>query len=511
MTPKRNGTTSRRHYDYRRLRPHTLSAGLLRDDGDDDDELQDTRNNYPIVIGIVVLLMTLLFGAIYYFPIREVETAQRFQHLSSTGNIIIGQQPSPSSSSSLPSPFISPSSSSSSRSSSFCVQVAVTGSNNVDLSQVMGSPFTWFVNSVSCFSIGNCVQITWISDSNDYYIGQITAISPNTPSITVQFISVSPTNTGISTPWSPWSFTLVSCPTTSSSSTGSAAGSMGSMTTPQFSRLLDPISYNLSLSINQSPQWASFVISEDASTSIGCNSNCSFSYCNIYIGNQFVYSITSALNPGLSYNLGSYGLLSISSNGSTIAIGSYGCLTNSMNGIYIFERSSRYGMTIWSPVVAANSGGSYMIDNFISLYQAAVYPLIFLLSPSGNKLVYLNCKAGNCKPTQIFTIVRLANGTWDPSTITISQFPSNYQGSNNFPPLPLSAALTNHSQTLFVTTGDTAQNCASQLTYSEYGVLWFNWDQSTLSWNVYLPFGVTGCGHFTYEIDTDIQLEENSY
>jgi len=126
-----------------------------------------------------------------------------------------------------------------SSSSYTCTPVAVTGSNDVTFNQVTGSPFTWSVNTVSCYVVGNCVMITWTGDARDYYIGQITATNPSTPSITVQSISVSPTNTGLNIPWSPWSFTSVNCPVSSSapphpppSSSAPPSGTGGTFTTP---------------------------------------------------------------------------------------------------------------------------------------------------------------------------------------------------------------------------------------------------------------------------------------
>jgi hypothetical protein len=98
-----------------------------------------------------------------------------------------------------------PSSSSSPSSSSI-----VIGSNTVSLAT---GTIVWNVNTVGDFVVGDIVQITWTGDSGDYFQGVITAISAST--ITVHATSITG-QSGI--PWSPWLFTLLSGPQSSSSS-----------------------------------------------------------------------------------------------------------------------------------------------------------------------------------------------------------------------------------------------------------------------------------------------------
>jgi len=83
------------------------------------------------------------------------------------------------------------------------------------------------VNMVASFAVPNIVQITWVDDTTDYMIGQITAVDPVGLTITVDVTSVTGA-TGI--PWAPWSITLVSLnlPVSSSSSSSSVPLSLPS-------------------------------------------------------------------------------------------------------------------------------------------------------------------------------------------------------------------------------------------------------------------------------------------
>jgi len=318
-------------------------------------------------------------------------------------------------SSSTPPPSIS-------SSSYTCTPVPVTGSNDVTFNQVTGSPFTWTVNTVSCFQVGNCVQITWTGNSNDYYIGRITATNPATSTITVQSISVSPTNTGLTIPWSPWTFTLVNCTLSSSapppvippsssaplviSSSGGGGSSSGYGATS--SQLLNATYYTLS-AINANPEWQSFVISPDGTTAIGCNSNCSYTLCAIFRNNTQVFSITSALMPGIPTNLGSLGLAAISNYGQLIALGAWGYTTGiticdipsldfnaGLAGIYLFTETY-WGSNMWISVVIQNAGGSIEAYAYSEVQeQDQLAPsYIFQLSADGTKLVFFSVENDN--------------------------------------------------------------------------------------------------------------------
>lgn len=99
-------------------------------------------------------------------------------------------------------------SSSSSSSSSVALNFnGVVASNNVPLTT---GTQTWNVNTVASFFIGNKVQITWTENSNDYMLAVITNVNSSTSIITVNSQTISPTNSGLGIPWTPWAFTLIS-------------------------------------------------------------------------------------------------------------------------------------------------------------------------------------------------------------------------------------------------------------------------------------------------------------
>ena len=243
----------------------------------------------------------------------------------------------------------------------------------------------------------------------------------------------------------------------SSSSSSSSSSPSPSFPIPmmiQSSALLNPLYYTLQNSSNVALQYQACETSDDGTTAVCCNSNCSFSLCNIFRNNHIVNSITSALNPGLSYNLGSFGLLSVSANGTTIAIGAYGCGSGT-SGIYIFDETY-LGSNIWVPNIVPQSGGSYLIDNFDNMYDNNYYPnypLIFLLSSDGNKLVYLGCNG--CRgSTFLYTIIR----PWNTAQIVKTALAGNQQGAG-FPVYPTGATMTSDGQTLYMITGYLAQGC----------------------------------------------------
>lgn len=128
--------------------------------------------------------------------------------------------PCPQSSSSSSSPFVS--SSSSSSSSAVLNFNGVVASNNVPLTT---GAQTWNVNSAASFYVGNYVQITWTQDSSDYMLAVITAVDPVGLTIAVNSLSISPTNSGLGIPWSPWTFSLVSLSLASSSSSTPSSSS----------------------------------------------------------------------------------------------------------------------------------------------------------------------------------------------------------------------------------------------------------------------------------------------
>jgi hypothetical protein len=84
---------------------------------------------------------------------------------------------------------------------------------------------TWSVNVVGSFVVGDVVMITY---APYFFTGTITAINALAPSITVDATS---TSGPIDDPWSPWSFTLVSSPATSASSSTAPASPSASPST----------------------------------------------------------------------------------------------------------------------------------------------------------------------------------------------------------------------------------------------------------------------------------------
>lgn len=145
---------------------------------------------------------------------------------------------SPSSSSSLS--FSSSSSSTAAGSSS------VIATNDVPL--FTGST-TWNVNTVSSFVVGNCIQITWTQDNQDYMLAVITAVNPSGPTITANSLSISPTNSGLNIPWTPWFFTPATpslCVLAPSSSSSTASSSPP----PAATNTLYPLVSNLDDTLN---------------------------------------------------------------------------------------------------------------------------------------------------------------------------------------------------------------------------------------------------------------------
>ena len=386
---KRNSV---RRYQYKRLIPHTLASALLNDESDNEETVPST-NQYLIVLSIVIVLIFLLFGAIYFFPIREVETA--FPPLSSTGRIGIGEQ-SPVSSSSLSSPSASFSSSSSS--------------------------------SVPVYH-------TSLSPSSPTH--------SSSPPPSYQSSSISPSS---SIPYSqPPSF---SHPNVSQS-------------------VFNPLYYTLSSSFNAVPQWASFKISPDGSTAIGCNSNCSYSLCAIFRNNTQVFSITTSLTPGVYGNLGMLGLSSISNYGQLIALGSWGCILNSdpEGFIYLFTETY-FGSNVWTSVILPGNSGSPIIATYgHGLSNTGHIPSgIFHVSSDGTKLVFLNYI--NTLSIQTFYLTLTAT-TYTSITLAIST--SSFS---------TSSVLSYDGNTLFVTNGFIIECCSSAC----FGqIFWFQWSGS--NWN----------------------------
>jgi len=145
---------------------------------------------------------------------------------SSTGSFGGLQQSSSSfsfssslSSSLLSSSLLSSSLSSSLFSSSSLSCAGVQASNNQDSAYGIT---VWNVNTIGCYQVGMCVQVTWTGNNNDYMQGPITGINTGGPSISVNAIIVSGA-TNIQ--WTPWVFSLLPASTcaipSSSSSTGS--------------------------------------------------------------------------------------------------------------------------------------------------------------------------------------------------------------------------------------------------------------------------------------------------
>lgn len=108
--------------------------------------------------------------------------------------------------------------SSSSSPNTSCVGVLAT---NV-LPLLIGIPIAYVVNRIGCFQVNDYVQITWVSNSNDYTRGWVLAVNYAIPTITVNSTYLSPNNTGLNINWSPWSITLLLAAGYSSSSSSSS-------------------------------------------------------------------------------------------------------------------------------------------------------------------------------------------------------------------------------------------------------------------------------------------------
>jgi len=161
-----------------------------------------------------------------------------------------------------------PSSSSSSSSSSGPGYGGVVASNNVPLS--LGST-VWNVNKVGAFSVGDVVTIAWADNTADSFTGTVTAVDPIGLTITVYATSLSG-STGIN--WTPWQFTLVSLPASSSpvsssiSSSRSSSVSSSAFSSSVSSSLVSSSAVSSSISSSRSSSVSSSAFSSSVSSSL---------------------------------------------------------------------------------------------------------------------------------------------------------------------------------------------------------------------------------------------------